>query len=128
MPLPQYMKRYFFRLGCFMTAYGFVLVGGLMAATAGVPFGVRVFLAFTNAAMICGVFWTIFRLLAECDDEYQRLLLVRQTLLGTAATLMICTFWQFLEVYRVVSEGPKWIGVIWLAMFGLAAPVARWRA
>lgn len=128
MPLPIYMKRYFFRLGCFMTAYGFVLVFGLMAAAAGVPLGVRVFLAFANAALICGVFWTIFRLLAECDDEYQRYLLVRQVLLGTAATLVITTFWQFLEVYGVLAEGPRWIGAIWLAMFGVAAPIVRWRA
>jgi hypothetical protein len=38
------------------------------------------------------------------------------------------TFWQFLEVYDVLAEGPKWTGVIWLAMFGFAAPIVRWRA
>lgn len=128
MPLPQYMKRYFFRLAVFMTGYVFILVGGLMAVTAGVPVGVRIFLAFTTAAMICGLFWTIFRLLVECDDEYQRLLLVKQVLLATGATLAITTCWQFLEVYDVVADGPQWIGVIWFAMFGLATPVVRWRA
>lgn len=128
MALPAYMKRYFFRMAGFMTAYAAVLIGGLMAVTAGVPMSVRVFLAFATAAMICGAFWAIFRLLAECDDEYQRMLLVRQTLLGTAATLVITTCWQFLQVYGVLAEGPKWIGVIWFAMFGLAGPVARWRA
>jgi hypothetical protein len=128
MPLPAYMKRYFFRLACFMTAYAAVLIGGLMASAAGVPVGVRVFLAFATAAMICGMFWAIFRLLAECDDEYQRLLLTKQVLLGTAATLVVATCWQFLQVYDVLTEGPQWIGVIWFAMFGLAAPVVRWRA
>ena len=126
--MPSYLKRYFLRSGVCMTAYGFVLVGGLMATMAGVPVSVRIFLAFTNAAAICGVFWTIFQLLAECDDEYQRLLLVRQTLLAAAATLVIATMWQFLAVYEVLREGPRWIGALWVAMFGLAAPLVRWRA
>lgn len=128
MSTPLYMRRYFFRLAGFMTAYAFVLIGGLMLATAGVGIGIRVFLAFTTAAMILGVFWAIFRLLAECDDEYQRLLLVKQVLLATAATLAITTCWEFLRVYDVLVEGPQWTGVIWLAMFGLAAPVVRWRS
>jgi len=128
MPMPRYMKRYFFRLGGFITAYAFVLILGLLATRAGAPVSLRVFFSFVTAAMICGMFWAIFRLLSECDDEYQRMLLVKQVLLGTAITLMIVTFWQFLEVYEVLAEGPRWVGVLWLAMFGVAAPIARWRA
>ena len=128
MTTPIYMKRYFRRLALFMTAYAFALIAGLFLTRAGAPFPMRVFLALLNAAMILGVFWAIFRLLAECDDEYQRLLLVKQTLLATAATLAITTCWQFLAVYEVIAEGPAWVGVIWLAAFGLAAPVVRWRA
>lgn len=126
--IPAYMKRYVARLTSFMTGYMVVLIGGLLLAQAGLATGWRVALAALTAAMICGVFWTIFRLLAECDDEYQRLLLVKQVLLGTAMTLAICTFWQFLAVYEVVGEGPRWIGAIWLIMFGFAAPLVRWRA
>ncbi len=128
MLVPAYMKRYFARLTAFMTGYMVVLVGGLLLAKSGLATGMRVALAALTAAMICGVFWTIFRLLAECDDEYQRLLLVKQVLLGTAATLTMVTFWQFLAVYDVVTEGPMWVGAIWLAFFGLAAPIVRWRA
>jgi fucose 4-O-acetylase-like acetyltransferase len=122
------MKRYYFRLAVCLTGYAATLVGGLLVAMAGAPVSVRIFLALLTASMVCGLFWAIFRLLAECDDEYQRLLLVRQTLLATAATLAITTCWQFLAVYDVLAEGPQWIGVIWLAMFGLAAPIVRWRA
>lgn len=125
---PPYMKRYYFRLAVCLTGYAATLVGGLLVARAGAPVSVRIFLALLTASMVCGLFWAIFRLLAECDDEYQRLLLVRQTLLATAATLAITTCWQFLAVYDVLAEGPQWIGVIWLAMFGLAAPIVRWRA
>ena len=128
MPQPTYMKRYFVRLTISMTGYMLALVGGLTLVKLGMPYGIRILLAFATAAMICGVFWTIYRLLMECDDEYQRLLLVKTTLLATGATLGITTFWQFLAVYDVLAEGPNWFGVIWLAMWGLATPIVRWRA
>lgn len=131
MPLPRYMKRYFHRLAYFMTAYAFVLIVLLgIAARVGsrLPEWIRVAMALVTAAPICGVFWTIFRLLEECDDEYQRMLFVRQTLWATALTLVIVTAWQFLEVYHVLQQGPQWIAVIWFAMFGAAAAIVRWRA
>lgn len=128
MALPQYMQRYFFRLACFVTAYAGILIGGLWLAALGVPYGIRIFLALATAAMICGVFWAIYRLMVECDDEYQRLLMVKQIILATGAMLAICTCWEFLRVYDVLADGPRWIGVIWLACWGLAAPIVRWRA
>jgi hypothetical protein len=128
MALTPYMRRYFIRLASFMTAYAAVLIGGLTVKMAGAPLSVRALLALTTAAMICGVFWTIFRLIEECDDEYQRMLFVRQTLLATALTLVSTTIWQFLKVYGVLVDGPEWIGVIWFVMWGLAAPAVRWRA
>jgi hypothetical protein len=126
--MPLYIKRYMRRLFVCMLAYAAVLVGGLTIARGGVPQSVGIMLALATAAPICGMFWTIFRLLADCDDEYQRMLFVRQTLLATAFTLAICTVWQFLAVYDVIANGPEWIGVIWFAMWGVAAPLSRWRA
>ena len=131
MPLPSYMKRYFHRLAWFMTAYTAILIAMLATAVrlgSSLPDWARIAMAVVTAALICGVFWTIFRLLEECDDEYQRMLFVRQTLLATALTLVIVTFWQFLEVYHLLKQGPQWIAVIWFAMFGIAAPLVRWRA
>ncbi len=127
-PMPRYMRRYVWRLTGFMLAYAAILVGGLTLAKRGLPPGAGVALALATAAPICGIFWAIFRLLAECDDEYQKLLLVRQTLLATAFTLAIATAWQFLTVYDVIAQGPEWIAVIWFAMIGIAGPITRWRA
>lgn len=127
-PMPRYVKRYNVRLTGFMLAYAVILVAGLTWVKADPPLLIRATLAVATAAPICGVFWTIFRLMSECDDEYQKLLLVRQILLATAATLVIATCWQFLKVYDVLAEGPKWIAVIWFAMFGIAVPIVRWRA
>lgn len=125
---PAYMRRYFVRLSIFLLLYMTILVAGLIFAREGVAPPLAVLLAIATAAPICGVFWTIFKLIAECDDEYQQLLIVRQTLLATAATLVITTVWQFLAVYDVLEGGPQWIGVIWLALFGVAAPLVRLRA
>lgn len=126
--MPPYMKRYSWRIGLFMAGYMAVLSGGLILRNSGASTSVRVMFALASAAMICGVFWAIFGLLVECDDEYQRMLWVKQVVLATVATLAIATCWQFLSVFEVVQDGPKWFGVMWLAMFGVATPVVRWRA
>ena len=122
------MRRYCFRFTGFMAGYAGSLVGGMLMVRGGAPEFARVAVALITAGMICGVFWAIFRLIAECDDEYQRHLLVKQVLLATGAMLAATTLWQFLAVFDVVDTGPQWIGAIWLALYGIAAPVVRFRA
>ena len=128
--LPPYMRRYTIRIMFFMTAYLLILTGGLTFARGGAEHGqaTLIGLAIISAFPIIGVFWTIFRLFVEIDDEYQRFLFAKQTLLATGITLTIVTVWQFLNVYDVVATGPQWMGVIWLAMLGIAAPIVRWKA
>ncbi len=129
MPMPVYMKRYIWRIALFMLGYVAVLSAGLVLRNKGLlALPGKVALALLTAAMICGVFWTISRLLIECDDEYQRLLWIKQTLLATGAALGIATCWEFLRVYEVLAEGPQFYGVIWLACWGVAAPIVRLRA
>jgi hypothetical protein len=129
MTMPAYMKRYSKRLATCMVAYVGILIAGLTYARSGDPGQiVAIGLALATALPICGVFWALYRLLVECDDEYQRMLFVKQTLAGTGAMLVIVTVWNFLEVYDVLAIGPQWVAVIWFAMFGLAGPVVRWRA
>jgi hypothetical protein len=114
----------------FMAVYILILTGGLTFARGGAEHGqaTLIGLAIISALPIVGIFWTIFRLLVEIDDEYQRLLFAKQTLLATGITLTIVTVWQFLNVYDVLTTGPQWMGVIWLAMLGIAAPIVRWKA
>jgi hypothetical protein len=128
--IPVSMRRYFWRLALFLSLYMAALIGGLTIRNgyAALPPSYGIALALLTALPIVGIFWTIFRLLTETEDEYQRLLLVKQVLLATALTLGITTFWQFLVVYDVTADGPQWIGVIWLALFGFAAPLVRLRA
>ena len=128
--LPPYIRRYTIRIIIFMSAYVLILIGGLTFAPGGVEHAqaTLIGLSIISALPIIGVFWAVFRLLVEVDDEYQRLLFAKQTLLATGITLTIVTIWQFLNVYDVVTTGPQWMGVIWLATLGVAAPIVRWKA
>lgn len=128
--IPPSMKRYFWRIGIFIAAYLVILIGGLsLKNSANPPEGFfAYFLAISTALPICGVFWTIFRLLVELEDEYQRFLVAKQIMLATVVTLCAATIWQFMNVYGLMTEGPQWLGVIWLAMFGIAGCIVRWRA
>ena len=129
MSTAPYVKAYTKRIIFFMSAYVAILIGGrTLANSFDLSEPLRVGLALLTALPICGVFWALYRALVECDDEYQRFLLVKQMLWATAATLVITTVWNFLEAYKVVSTGPQWIAVIWFAMFAFTAPIARWRA
>ncbi len=128
-PMPRYIKRYTFRVLVFMTAYMVILIGGKSYAQSVDPSQlVRIALAVITALPICGVFWAIFQVLVEVDDEYQRLLFAKQILLGTAWALAIVTVWEFLAVYDVLASGPQWTGVIWFITFGLAGGYVRLRA
>lgn len=128
--LAPYMRRYNIRIMLFVSSYIIILVSSLGFARGGVQHSqaTLIGLALISAFPVIGMFWAIFRLLIETDDEYQRLLFAKQTLLATAITLVIVTIWQFLQVYDVVATGPEWMGVIWFAMLGIAAPIVRWKA
>lgn len=128
--LPPYMRRYTIRVLLFMASYVVILTSSLTFVRGNTEHSqaTLIGLALISAFPIIGVFWAIFRLLVEIDDEYQRLLFAKQTLLATAITLVIVTVWQFLSVYEVVATGPEWMGAIWFAMLGVAGPIARWKA
>ena len=127
---PLYMKRYFKRLSIFLALYFVILLGGMSWMNSANPpeQTVATALAIVTALPILGVFWTIFRLLVEIEDEYQRFLMTKQIVVATAITLAVVTVWQFLNVYDVLEPGPQWIGVMWLVMFGVAGGLVRWKA
>lgn len=127
--IPPSLKRYLWRIAILMTAYMAILLGGLsLKNSANPPEGLFAYaLAIATALPICGVFWTVFRLLVEMEDEYQRFLVAKQIMIATAVTLCAATLWQYLNVYDLMTEGPEWLGVIWLVMFGIAGGIVRWR-
>src|SRR5687768_14867291 len=100
------MRRYLRGLTFFMILYTALIfaVGYLFRYAP--PTGVLAWGAAVLPALpILGVFWVIFRLMAEEPDEYLRMMFVRQSLFATGFCLSVTTVWQFLQNYDVVAPG-----------------------
>ena len=131
MAMPLYMRRYTFRIIGFGLAYAGALIGAIMVMKQPwAPQGPLAYLlAVLPALPILGMIWAIGRLIVETDDEYQRFLFVKQTLIATGLTLAIATIWGFLENFGLVTDIPAYhVTVLWFAMIGVGGCIARWRA
>ncbi|MEK6542257.1 MAG: hypothetical protein AABZ45_09085 [Pseudomonadota bacterium] len=83
-------------------------------------------LAFGPAVPVIGIFWAVARLIIEMKDEYQRLLLVRQTLVATGFALSLATGWGFLEQFSLAPHIPAYYwAVVWFAGLGVGAAFNR---
>ena len=79
-------------------------------------------IAILPALPIIGVFATVGRYLVEEQDEYLRMLMVRQTLWATGFALSVATIWGFLENFGLVQHiGAFYIAVIWFLGLGLGS-------
>ena len=108
----------FYALFLFATVYAFardLLHGPLAYAAAILP-----------ALPIVGMFAAIGRYLIEEQDEYLRMLMVRQTLWASAFALSIATVWGFLESFGLVGHVEAfYIAVLWFGGLGLGACINR---
>jgi hypothetical protein len=113
-------KRYNWRLiwlSLLYAAFLIVAVYGFKHQLVPGPF--KYFVAVLPALPIIGIFGAIGRYLVEEQDEYVRMLMVRQTLWASAFTLSIATTWGFLDNFGLVGHADGyWIAVLWF--FGLA--------
>ena len=66
--------------------------------------GLTYFVAVLPALPIIGIFAAIGRYLVEEQDEYVRMLMVRQTLWASGIALSLATIWGFLENFGVVGH------------------------
>ncbi len=83
-------------------------------------------LALMPALPVIAIFWAFGRLLVETTDEYQRLLLIRQTLVATALSMATATGWGFLENYDLVPHIPAFYwAVLWFFGLGVGALINR---
>jgi hypothetical protein len=75
---------------------------------------------------VVGVFYAIAMLIIEQKDEFIRMLIVRQTLIGTAVALSVSTVWGFLENFGLVPHiDSYWIAIIWFFGFGFGGFINR---
>jgi hypothetical protein len=97
----------------------------LMAAAYGfkhhlVPDPLKYFVAMLPALPIMGIFGAIGRYLVEEQDEYVRMLMVRQTLWASAFALSMATTWGFLDNFGLVGHADGyWIAILWFLGLGL---------
>ncbi len=85
-----------------------------------VPHSAAYLVAILPALPIIGIFAAIGRYLVEEQDEYVRMLMVRQTLWASGFALSVATVWGFLESFGLVGHADGyWVAVAWFFGLGL---------
>jgi hypothetical protein len=77
-------------------------------------------LALLPTIPIMGMIWAIARLLVEETDEYQRMRMVRASLIATGVLLVAATLWGFLEMFGLVPHVENWAAFpVWAIGLGI---------
>jgi hypothetical protein len=113
-------RRYVLRVGVATLAYIVTLSLAIELVGGGAVSGPLAYLlALLPGLSVAGIFWAMGRLLIEERDEYQRMLLVRQSLVATGLTLSAVTIWGFLENFDLVPHiDGFYVAILWFG--GLA--------
>lgn len=115
------IRRYIVRLIVLVILYLVTLIAAVTAFKAHAVSGPAAYLlAILPALPIIGVFWAVMRMLIEEQDEYLRLLHVRQCLFATGFCLTIMTVWEFLQNFDLVPPGNDGFGAAFFWFVGLA--------
>jgi len=117
----RYVRRVFVSMACYLL---FLSIALHYVGNGHVTGPFAYFLAFLPGLSVLGVFWAVGRLLVEEQDEFQRVLLVRQSLVATAFALSIATVWGFLEAVGLVPHVDSYfIAILWFAGLGIGSLV-----
>ena len=80
------------------------------------------FLAFLPGLSFAGVVWVFGGLIIEEQDEFYRMLYIRQGLIATGISFTLAAIWGFLETYRIVEPvAAFWWPTIWCFGLGVGA-------
>jgi hypothetical protein len=91
-----------------------------------VPHSVAYLVAILPTLPIIGIFAAIGRYLIEEQDEYVRMLMVRQTLWASCFALSAATVWGFLESFDLVGHvDGYYILIAWFFGLGLGGIVNK---
>lgn len=122
-------RRYMKRVAVFTFLYLVVLGIMTFALEQGdVHPALRTFLALLPGFAVVGIFWSVGRLIVEEQDEFLRMLVIRQSLIATGVALCAASVWGFLESAEVVQHlDAYWWAVAWFFGLGIGAAANRLR-
>jgi len=108
-------------------AYMFILFGVITFFKNSSPTGLSAYAAAILPALpIVGIFAVMGRYLADEQDEFVRMLTVRQTLYASAFALSIATIWGFLENFDLVGHiDAYYIAVLWFGGLGVGSCINK---
>ncbi len=120
-------RRYNKRVIALSLAYAVALLGAVYAFKHHLLGGpVAYAAAILPALPIIGIFAAIGLYLLEEQDEYVRMLMVRQTLWASGFALSIATIWGFLESFELVAHVESYyVAVLWFGGLGLGSCANR---
>ena len=114
------MKRYNWRVIWLSLLYAVFLLAAIFGFKHHLFGGIAAYIAAILPAIpIIGIFGAMGRYLVEEQDEYVRMLTVRQSLWASGFALSIATIWGFLESFDLVEHVDSYsVAIIWF--MGLA--------
>jgi hypothetical protein len=121
------IKRYNARIIWLSLAYALFLMGAIYSFKHKLVSGPLAYAtAILPALAIIGMFVAIGRYFVEEQDEYLRMLTVRQTLWASGFALSLATLWGFLESFGLVSHLDSYfVAVLWFGGLGLGSLANR---
>ncbi len=120
-------KRYNWRVVWLSLAYAAFLLPAVYGFKHALIPGVWKYVAAILPALpIVGIFVAIGRYLVEEQDEYVRLLMVRQILWASGFTLSVATIWGFLDNFDLVGHADGYyIVIVWFFGLGVGGIVNK---
>jgi hypothetical protein len=115
MALAAHKRRYLLRMAAAAALYLVSLFAAdYLIEDVGVSDALAFALAVVPGIAVAGFLWAIAMHVAEQDDEFLRMLMVRQLLIATGIALTVASVWGFLEEYELVGHVESfWVFVIW---------------
>ncbi len=116
-------RRYLGRIALLMVFYlATLFLAEYLIEDRGVTGAPAALVAFLPGLSFAGVIWVFGGLIVEEQDEFFRMLYVRQGLIATGISFTLAAIWGFLETYHVVEHvAAFWWPTIWCFGIGIGA-------
>lgn len=120
-------RRYNWRVVWLSLLYVVFLLGAVFALKLDLATGPLAYLvAVLPALPVIGIIAAIGRYLVEEEDEYVRMLMVRQTLWASGFSLSAATIWGFLESFDLIGRvDGYYVVIVWFFGLGVGGIVNK---